>query len=145
MPYANSWRFTFPATAYPPSSSSSTARALRTGTCSAKIAEPYVVVSPAVSKRSLIATGVPGPGSSGRASQVPSTEATLLLVLRRLLRRLDRHVARDRGTQNGARRGHGCQRQDVGSARRASEPGQELLRDRELEVVVPGPQRPRAE
>ena len=33
------------------------------GTCCAKIADPYVVVSPAVSKRSLTASGGPAPGS----------------------------------------------------------------------------------
>jgi hypothetical protein len=41
---------------------------------SAKSADPYVVVSPAVSSRSLTATGTPAPGggSAGRASQIPS-------------------------------------------------------------------------
>src|SRR5581483_5018736 len=46
--------------------------ALSAGTWSAKSADPYVVVSPAVSSRSLTATGVPGPSASGRASQIPS-------------------------------------------------------------------------
>ena len=44
-----------------------------TGTCSAKSADPYVVTRPAVSRRSLTATGTPSRGSSGRASQIPST------------------------------------------------------------------------
>src|SRR3954470_10731402 len=45
--------------------------------------EPYVVTRPAVSRRSLIATGVPGWIRSGRASHTPSgavTAPTLLLV-----------------------------------------------------------------
>src|SRR5215217_676796 len=54
-PYANSCRFVLPTFAYPASSSRRTAGALRSGTCSAKITEPYVVFSPAVSNRSLTA------------------------------------------------------------------------------------------
>jgi len=42
------------------------------GTWSAKIADPYVVVRPAVSKRSLTASGIPSPGRSGRARKIPS-------------------------------------------------------------------------
>jgi hypothetical protein len=37
------------------------------GTFSLKIADPYVVVSPAVSKRSLTPSAIPLPTSSGRA------------------------------------------------------------------------------
>jgi len=44
-----------------------TADAVREGTWSAKIAEPYVVASPAVSKRSFTASEIPGSACSGRA------------------------------------------------------------------------------
>src|SRR5439155_2404045 len=53
-------------------SSFATASAVRLGTWSAKMAEPYVVVRPAVSKRSLTARGMPPVGSgSGRARKTP--------------------------------------------------------------------------
>src|SRR5436853_275133 len=39
--------------------------------CSAKIAEPYVVTSPAVSSRSLTASRMPSPWGSGRARKIP--------------------------------------------------------------------------
>src|SRR4051812_5273838 len=55
-PHANSCRLVFPTLTYPPASRSATAGAVASGTWSAKIADPYVVRTPAVSKRSLTAS-----------------------------------------------------------------------------------------
>jgi hypothetical protein len=75
IPYANSCRFVLPTFAYPASSSSRTAVAVSVGTWSRKTADPYVVVRPAVSKRSLTASGTPSPALSGRARKIPFTDA----------------------------------------------------------------------
>ena len=70
IPYANSWRFVLPTVAYPAASSRATDSAVRSGTCSANMIEPYVVTSPAVSNRSLTASGIPSAGRSGRARKI---------------------------------------------------------------------------
>jgi hypothetical protein len=44
--------------------------AVRSGTCSANTIDPYVVTSPAVSNRSLTASGIPSAGRSGRARKI---------------------------------------------------------------------------
>ncbi len=59
-----------PTIAYPAASSRRTASAVVSGTCDAKIADPYVVTSPAVSKRSLTARRIPSPTVSGRARKI---------------------------------------------------------------------------
>jgi hypothetical protein len=50
----------------PAASSVRTTRAVRDGTWSPKIEEPYVVRMPAVSNRSLTASGTPASGPVGR-------------------------------------------------------------------------------
>jgi hypothetical protein len=70
IPYANSWRFVLPTVAYPAASSRATASAVRSGTRSANTIQPYVVTSPAVSNRSLTASGIPSAGRSGRARKI---------------------------------------------------------------------------
>jgi hypothetical protein len=70
IPYANSWRFVLPTVAYPAASSRATDSAVRSGRCSANTIEPYVVTSPAVSNRSLTASGIPSAGRSGRARKI---------------------------------------------------------------------------
>src|SRR2546421_108254 len=71
-PYANSCRFVLPTFAYPLDSARRTDSAVVDGTCSANTAEPYVVVSPAVSSRSLTASRMPAGGSAGIARKIPS-------------------------------------------------------------------------
>src|SRR4051812_25095463 len=134
MPYANSCRFVLPPPAKPAPSRRSTDSALRAGTWSAKIDDPYVVVSPAVSRRSLIATGRPGATEAGRASQIPSTEGTLLLRLLLglvLRRRDDRDAARDGRPRGRAGRGDRRQAERVARGRRAAERREQRLRDDE--------------
>ena len=60
-----------PTVAYPAASSRATDSAVRSGTCSANTIEPYVVTSPAVSNRSLTASGSrprAAPGGRGRST-----------------------------------------------------------------------------
>src|SRR4051794_3796295 len=127
--------------------------ALRFGTWSAKSDEPYVVTSPSVSNRSLTATGVPGPTSSGRASQIPSTGTRLvlfllgfrLLVRGLLLRRLDSHRDRERRPRDLAVARGRAEREDVLHGRRPAERLEEAGRKGERDDVLAGDERPLAE
>src|SRR6185295_3766390 len=82
--------------------------ALVAGTCSAKIAEPYVVVRPAVSSRSLTASRVPSPTAAGVARKMPPAAIgrpywlLAALRLRGLFRRLHRNAARGAGALSAA-------------------------------------------
>src|SRR5262249_5602787 len=120
-----------------------------------KIEEPYVVSSPAVSSRSLIATGVPDAGDSGRASHTASTRAIVLAALLGGLRlqrlRLDelldgrlgrqQHLAGDGFAGDAAGVGDGGQRQDVAArGRRAAEALEHERLQREADVVHARPE-----
>jgi hypothetical protein len=78
-PAPNSGTFVFPMTTAPARLSSATCGASNDGTCSAKMGDPYVVLIPAVSARSLIAIGRPcsGPANSPRTARASRPAATI--------------------------------------------------------------------
>src|SRR6266576_317766 len=149
-PYANSCRFVLPTFAYPLDSARRTDSAVVDGTCSANTAEPYVVVSPAVSSRSLTASRMPAGGSAGIARKIPSAATWRpywlppALRLRRLLDELHRHAARDACALSAAGR-VAREHEDVVGRVRLAQGLEQLRRQDEAHVVVAGVQAGRAE
>src|SRR5215216_7674333 len=63
--------------------------------CSANSADPYVVASPAVSKRSFTATAMPGAGDCGRARKIPSVMLSPMRVHDLNWMQLEAYLERD--------------------------------------------------